>query len=107
MNPCHECDCGSLAEEGCPDCHQHPVELQEGPDQGLGGADERRNLGAASSTPCQKLCPVRPAPRLQPGHHQEGPDEDGQEGHQGHRDWARINDSCNLCRFIASFLANI
>ena len=26
---------------------------------------------------------------------------------QSHRDWARINDSCNLCRFIASFLANI
>ena len=40
MNLCHECDCGSLAEEGCPDCHQHPGHHQEGPDQGLGGADE-------------------------------------------------------------------
>ena len=63
------------------------------------------HLGPASDTPAEHL--VRGHSRLQPGHHQEGPDEDGQEGHQGHRDWARINDSCNLCRFIASFLANI
>ena len=106
MNPCHECDCGSLAEEGCPDCHQHPGHHQEGPDQGLGGADERRNLGAASRTHCQKLYPTgyrlgcnlvtikRDQMRMD-------------KKDQSHRDWARINDSCNLCRFIASFLANI
>ena len=29
MCPCHECVCGSLAEENCPDCHQHTVDAQE------------------------------------------------------------------------------
>jgi len=53
-----------------------------------------RNLGSGFSSK-----------QLQPGHHQEGPDEDGQEGHQGHRDWARINDSCNLFQYM--FIRNV
>ena len=46
-----------------------------------------------------------PAPMLQPGHLYGDQMLDKKD--QSHRDWARINDSCNLCRFIASFLANI
>ena len=42
-----------------------------------------RNLGSARDTPAEHLVRTLPdglSPMLQPGHHQEGPDEDGQEG---------------------------
>ena len=58
-----------------------------------------RNLGpetmSARDTPAEYLVRTLPyglSPMLQPGHHQEGPDEDGQED-QNHRDWARTSDS--------------